>query len=184
MIPCQPLNESPSARYVPKFVAKRQPCHQGPGTKGTKGVEGPTPHQQRLRASLLTLSLAFLSNFFSPTCNSTTSRLRTDRPQPLMRGLAIRITPTLRFLSTSRPIFQFDIPPRCRQFATMSDEATRSPAAAGDPKPKLHGRAFYESIGSPKFVVAPMVDQSEFVCSLPPSSRRRHSRTIGHDRER
>lgn len=28
---------------------------------------------------------------------------------------------------------------------------------------KLHGRAFYESIGSPKFVVAPMVDQSEFV---------------------
>ncbi|KAI0118795.1 dihydrouridine synthase [Nemania sp. FL0031] len=29
-------------------------------------------------------------------------------------------------------------------------------------KPKLHGRAFYESLGSPKFVVAPMVDQSEF----------------------
>ncbi|OTA97650.1 hypothetical protein M434DRAFT_391583 [Hypoxylon sp. CO27-5] len=29
-------------------------------------------------------------------------------------------------------------------------------------KPKLHGRAFYESIGSPKFVLAPMVDQSEF----------------------
>lgn len=28
---------------------------------------------------------------------------------------------------------------------------------------KLHGRAFYESIGSPKYVVAPMVDQSEFV---------------------
>ncbi|RGP59290.1 trna-dihydrouridine synthase 1 [Fusarium sporotrichioides] len=27
---------------------------------------------------------------------------------------------------------------------------------------KLEGRAFYESIGSPKFVVAPMVDQSEF----------------------
>ncbi|KAH7417647.1 hypothetical protein BKA64DRAFT_740119 [Cadophora sp. MPI-SDFR-AT-0126] len=29
-------------------------------------------------------------------------------------------------------------------------------------KGKLHGRAFYESIGSPKFVLAPMVDQSEF----------------------
>ncbi|KAI0476785.1 hypothetical protein F4859DRAFT_480192 [Xylaria cf. heliscus] len=29
-------------------------------------------------------------------------------------------------------------------------------------KPKLHGRAFYESLGSPRFVVAPMVDQSEF----------------------
>ena len=32
---------------------------------------------------------------------------------------------------------------------------------------KLHGRAFYESIGSPKFVLAPMVDQSEFVCLTP-----------------
>lgn len=29
----------------------------------------------------------------------------------------------------------------------------------------LHGRAFYESIGSPKFVLAPMVDQSEYVCT-------------------
>ena len=27
----------------------------------------------------------------------------------------------------------------------------------------LVGRRFYESIGSPKFVLAPMVDQSEFV---------------------
>lgn len=34
---------------------------------------------------------------------------------------------------------------------------------------KLHGREFYESIGSPKFILAPMVDQSEFVCSpIPP----------------
>jgi hypothetical protein len=28
---------------------------------------------------------------------------------------------------------------------------------------KLHGRAFYESIGSPKMIIAPMVDRSEFV---------------------
>lgn len=33
---------------------------------------------------------------------------------------------------------------------------------------KLHGRAFYESIGSPKFILAPMVDQSEFVSSQSP----------------
>lgn len=32
---------------------------------------------------------------------------------------------------------------------------------------KLFGRAFYESIGSPKLVLAPMVDQSEFVGSRP-----------------
>ncbi|OBT64838.1 hypothetical protein VE03_06423 [Pseudogymnoascus sp. 23342-1-I1] len=35
--------------------------------------------------------------------------------------------------------------------------------ASEAPNPtKLHGRAFYESLGSPKFVLAPMVDQSEF----------------------
>ncbi|KAK3615113.1 tRNA dihydrouridine synthase [Elasticomyces elasticus] len=34
------------------------------------------------------------------------------------------------------------------------------------PTTKLHGRAFYESIGSPKFVLAPMVDQSEFAWRL------------------
>jgi hypothetical protein len=28
---------------------------------------------------------------------------------------------------------------------------------------RLRGRAFYESIGSPKMIVAPMVDRSEFV---------------------
>jgi hypothetical protein len=35
-------------------------------------------------------------------------------------------------------------------------------------KTKLHGRAFYESIGSPKLVLAPMVEQSEFVRFLNP----------------
>ncbi|KAJ4144702.1 hypothetical protein LMH87_003575 [Akanthomyces muscarius] len=35
-------------------------------------------------------------------------------------------------------------------------------AAATTTTKKLHGRAFYESIGSPKFIVAPMVNQSEF----------------------
>lgn len=43
---------------------------------------------------------------------------------------------------------------------------------------KLHGRAFYESLGSPRKILAPMVDQSEFVWRLltrsfvPPSQSR------------
>lgn len=47
--------------------------------------------------------------------------------------------------------------------------ATQSEPSAGHNKEmpgkrvKLHGRAFYESIGSPKIVLAPMVEQSEFV---------------------
>ncbi|KAK6843673.1 hypothetical protein PG987_004533 [Apiospora arundinis] len=45
----------------------------------------------------------------------------------------------------------------------MASNPSPNPAVAVNAtKPKLHGRAFYESIGSPKFVVAPMVDQSEF----------------------
>ncbi|KAH6654102.1 tRNA-dihydrouridine synthase C [Truncatella angustata] len=46
--------------------------------------------------------------------------------------------------------------------APVAAEAVAATAATTTVKPKLHGRAFYESIGSPKFVVAPMVDQSEF----------------------
>jgi hypothetical protein len=53
--------------------------------------------------------------------------------------------------------------------ANGGDTCTTSP-----PK-KLHGRAFYESIGKPKFVVAPMVDQSEFVSS---SIRLQHAQTL------
>lgn len=46
-----------------------------------------------------------------------------------------------------------------------TDTTTARPEAAAEVKPKLHGRAFYESIGSPKYILAPMVDQSEFVSS-------------------
>ncbi|KAL2271727.1 hypothetical protein VTJ83DRAFT_1098 [Remersonia thermophila] len=45
---------------------------------------------------------------------------------------------------------------------TAEPAAPGSAVAAGPKKLKLHGRAFYESLGSPKYIVAPMVDQSEF----------------------
>jgi tRNA-dihydrouridine synthase 1 len=54
--------------------------------------------------------------------------------------------------------------------ASSAQAHGNGPTRAGGSKAKLHGRAFYESIGSPKLVLAPMVEQSEFVClvaSLP-----------------
>jgi hypothetical protein len=46
----------------------------------------------------------------------------------------------------------------------QTDDAIRtSPEALRLPRKKLTGRAFYESLGSPKLILAPMVDQSEFV---------------------
>ncbi|KAL9116193.1 MAG: hypothetical protein Q9227_000564 [Pyrenula ochraceoflavens] len=46
--------------------------------------------------------------------------------------------------------------------ASTASEGARKRAADHE-KPKLTGRKFYESIGSPKVVIAPMVDRSEFV---------------------
>ena len=58
-----------------------------------------------------------------------------------------------------------------RLLFTMASEAVLGAQAQNDGtmppdyrKTKLHGRAFYESIGSPKLILAPMVEQSEFVC--------------------
>lgn len=43
----------------------------------------------------------------------------------------------------------------------MSDATPNGNTAA---RTKLHGRDFYKSIGSPRMILAPMVEQSEFVC--------------------
>ena len=43
---------------------------------------------------------------------------------------------------------------------SMAEPTDSSPPAK---RRKLIGRPFYESLGSPKMILAPMVDQSEFV---------------------
>ncbi|KFX98148.1 hypothetical protein O988_04498 [Pseudogymnoascus sp. VKM F-3808] len=71
--------------------------------------------------------------------------------------------------------------------ATTNGTAGNAPAASPQPPTettastasnptKLHGRAFYESLGSPKFVLAPMVDTPGQwrQPTAPPAMRRRH----------
>lgn len=60
---------------------------------------------------------------------------------------------------------------------TTATPSSRYGVNPGPGKAKLHGRAFYESLGSPKYVVAPMVAQSEFVsleCALPIACNAKH----------
>lgn len=54
-----------------------------------------------------------------------------------------------------------DSPKACHHHFTAMSSPPSTPALGK----KLHGRAFYESLGSPKLILAPMVDQSEFVSS-------------------
>lgn len=89
------------------------------------------------------------------------------------------LVPVTRLLRLYRPTPTrgfADLRTGLRQLCSMavaSGEETRPTVKDGEERTKLHGRAFYESIGSPKYVVAPMVDQSEFV-SLSRSPLNRH----------
>jgi hypothetical protein len=47
--------------------------------------------------------------------------------------------------------------------STHTSKTQMSKMSQSTRAPKLQGRAFSESIGSPKLILAPMVEQSEFV---------------------
>ena len=56
--------------------------------------------------------------------------------------------------------------------SAMAQTTVSKPACGSSNSNKLFGRVFYESIGSPKMIIAPMVDRSEFVGSHPRSQTR------------
>lgn len=68
------------------------------------------------------------------------------------KGSLVRLIRRMSVVSSPDLVSQNGGPPRIRP-----DQSGRSK------RPKLTGRAFYESLGSPKMILAPMVDQSEFV---------------------
>lgn len=105
----------------------------------------------------------------------TTSRLRLLTP-PAKESTAANLEVAWKLCVRRRPAPNWRLLVRGFATMTMASNAHPDPAVAAHAAkpPKLHGRAFYESIGSPKFVVAPMVDQSEFVRSFSPSSAVHH----------
>lgn len=113
------------------------------------------------RACDIKLDRQVIKSFFSLLFSTITVEIL-EGFLKLWRLRTSQTTRFARFLTSTRSMATTTEAP------TAGLEAgTSAPAVI---RPKLHGRAFYESIGSPKYILAPMVDQSEFVGFFPPLS--------------
>lgn len=125
----------------------------GGGDVGGGGVNIVVGGQQ---SRTQTLTHGSTTSHLSPPTSLPPNPLQTPSPPPLspnLPPLAFRY-PFLCARSFSRRISAF-LPAM-----TVVDTDSEAPAK----KRKLLGREFYESIGSPTTIVAPMVEQSEYVC--------------------
>jgi hypothetical protein len=110
----------------------------------------------------------FASTYISTRLIGQVSREDVRRICALRPAAKIRLLRVRAFGGAIAPAKSFRVPRR--YLATMATETngTQGGVVDGGKRTKLHGRAFYESIGSPKLVLAPMVEQSEFVRFLNP----------------
>ncbi len=123
---------------------------------------------------------SFHADASSNSSQKPTPTLKIIRTQPnvstsLLAQVSLRFTTTRLGVLMSGVAKLLHNVERALRLPTSSPFPSATPAAvasmAGSHPPKLHGRAFYESIGSPKLILAPMVDRSEFVSTFPPRQK-------------
>ena len=143
------------------------------------------PSSWQITASTPSASLTYnIPGYAHNSCNLNSHLLTLGRkapPAPRNKKPPSQKTSTLSFKPVFRRILSPDLKRRLREMTAVveaqtavispsngngngtGNAATAIAGTNGGTGNKLHGYAFYESIGRPKFVIAPMVDQSELV---------------------
>ena len=93
------------------------------------------------------------------SCDARDSSMKCNSASAVKIGLTTRLSPWLGRYALRFPRLNIRMASDVTQQKAQNDAELPST----QPHKKLLGRQFYESIGSPKYIVAPMVDRSEFV---------------------